>query len=160
MAPISLFYKPPHRPDLYNQKLGMMIHQPRFASKVVKDRAGRRLICQGDVQPTPSSDIYPVRIEYRMMYRPMVCVLGSKLKRVDPDVPITHTFADDRPCLFRNEWNSRMLIATSIVPWLMLWLFFYESWAVTGVWQGGGHEEEPIETDEREVQPPTEYVAL
>jgi hypothetical protein len=151
MVPIDCYFKPPHRPDLYSQRLGMMIHHPCFSSKVIRNRDGRTLVCRGELRPTPASDVYRTRIEYKMMYRPKVWIADSKLKRRDPDIRIPHTFADDRPCLFLNEWNSRMLIATSILPWLMMWLVFYESWLVTGIWQGSGHEEEPIEIDTREV---------
>lgn len=143
--------KPPPRPDLYGQKCGMYVHQPHFSSKVEVRPEGRILICKGDVQPTPASNVYRTRIEYRMMYRPKV-IISPPLVRLDPDKKIPHSFADDRPCLYLNEWNSRMLIGTSIVPWLMLWLSFYESWQFTGIWQGSGHEEEdPVETDTREV---------
>ena len=31
-----------------------------------------------------------------------------------------------------------MKIATSIVSWLVLWLYYYEIWRVTGEWLGGG----------------------
>lgn len=31
-----------------------------------------------------------------------------------------------------------MLIANTIVPWAVEWLFFYEVWLVTGEWGGGG----------------------
>lgn len=81
-----------------------------------------------------------------MMHRPKISIERPTLHRRKIDERIPHTFADNRPCLFKNEWSTDMLIATSIVPWLMEWLFFYESWMFTGVWQGGGHEEDPDES--------------
>jgi hypothetical protein len=33
-----------------------------------------------------------------------------------------------------------MRISEYIVPWISLWLFFYETWLITGEWLGGGHE--------------------
>jgi hypothetical protein len=36
-----------------------------------------------------------------------------------------------------------MLVATTIMPWLLLWLTFYELWLATGVWLGGGTVHSP-----------------
>lgn len=33
-----------------------------------------------------------------------------------------------------------MRLADTIVVWASEWLFFYESWLLTGDWLGGGHE--------------------
>jgi hypothetical protein len=33
-----------------------------------------------------------------------------------------------------------MKIATTIIPWLSLWLYYYEVWHATGEWMGGGIE--------------------
>jgi hypothetical protein len=41
-----------------------------------------------------------------------------------------------------------MRIADTIVPWLILWLFYYEIWHVTGEWKGGGvHPPSPKRDD-------------
>jgi hypothetical protein len=37
-----------------------------------------------------------------------------------------------------GEWRSDLHVATTIVPWLSEWLYFYEAWRVTGEWFGGG----------------------
>ena len=40
------------------------------------------------------------------------------------------------------------------MPWVSLWLFFYEIWVVTGEWLGGGHDTaDENEDDEQEVSP-------
>jgi hypothetical protein len=31
-----------------------------------------------------------------------------------------------------------MMIANTIVPWSVLWLFYFEDWLCTGEWSGGG----------------------
>ncbi|HYM07249.1 MAG TPA: hypothetical protein VE377_25720 [Candidatus Dormibacteraeota bacterium] len=31
-----------------------------------------------------------------------------------------------------------MRLSHSIIPWLALWLMFYEMWRATGEWYGGG----------------------
>lgn len=79
-----------------------------------------------------------MRIEYGIRERPKVWVEEPKLRRRKPEERIPHTFADDCPCLFHSDFRSDLPLATTIVPWLCYWLFFYESWLVTGAWQGGG----------------------
>jgi hypothetical protein len=38
----------------------------------------------------------------------------------------------------KREWRSDMTLATSIIPCVSLWLYYYEVWLVTGEWEGGG----------------------
>ncbi len=38
-----------------------------------------------------------------------------------------------------------MLVAYTIVPWLMEWLVYYEVWLITGQWEGGGIPHGPAE---------------
>lgn len=73
---------------------------------------------------------YRVRIEYGIRERPKVWVEEPKLRRRKPEERIPHTFADDCPCLFHSDFRSDLPLATTIVPWLCYWLFFYESWLV------------------------------
>ncbi len=109
-------------------------------------------ICHGSLQPFSFTAVYRVRIEYRVGYWPKAWVEEPKLRRRQPDEPIPHTYDDDLPCLFytrSNEWTSDKAIAMTIVPWLLQWLFFYEAWLFTGVWQGGG-----IHPQRKAVEPP------
>ena len=44
-----------------------------------------------------------------------------------------------RICLYRySEFTSSKLLANTIVPWTIEWLYFYELWLTTGEWLGGG----------------------
>lgn len=122
----------------------MKVHHPTFRCRIVHGIKGERLVCQGNIQPTPISDSYGVRIEYSIGSRPRVWVDRPKLRIRDGWDRIPHTFREGgpRPCLFENQdWNPRMLLATSVMPWFLLWLVFYESWLATGEWQGEGHPE-------------------
>src|SRR5439155_6298643 len=99
------------------------------------------LVCSGSVQPLPITGRYRVRIEYRAMIKPKVWVEDPPLSQRDPDEPIPHTYSPDRPCLFHpryGEWRADMKIATTIIPWLLEWLVYYEAWQATGEWRGGG----------------------
>lgn len=98
----------------------------------------------GTLQPTPSSLSYSVTIVYEAGRRPASYVKDLRLRPGAKRIP--HTYEPDRPCLFYpagREWRSDMKIATSIVPWLSLWLYFYEVWLATDEWEGGGISHEP-----------------
>ncbi|AIQ89412.1 protein of unassigned function [Methylobacterium oryzae CBMB20] len=41
-----------------------------------------------------------------------------------------------------------MLLGRTIVPWAILWLWFFEDWLATGEWRGGGvHVSPDIEAE-------------
>lgn len=37
-----------------------------------------------------------------------------------------------------SEFNVYKLLADTIIPWTVEWLYFYELWLATGEWLGGG----------------------
>lgn len=63
------------------------------------------------------------------------------LKRNFNDDKIPHVYTLNELCLYYpkyQEFNSKMLIADCIIPWISLWLYHYENWHITGEWKGGG----------------------
>jgi len=99
------------------------------------------LVWRGRVLPHEGCRLYRVRVEYRRGQYPSVTIEEPRLKPREPGGVIPHTYPGPRPCLFywrEDEWNATMLIADTIIPWTMEWLFFYEYWHATGEWQGGG----------------------
>jgi hypothetical protein len=132
---------------LHEQKAHMKRCHPHFDCAIVSRDGGKLLVCQGALQPTPISGKYRTRIEYVTRLKPKVWIESPTLERRNPDERIPHTFADDRPCLFKEDFRSDMQIAQTIVPWLSLWLVFYESWRITGEWQGGGLHPTPDELE-------------
>lgn len=98
-----------------------------------------------EFMPTPLSDTYSLKIEYQAGYYPKVFIINPKpLRLADGAVRLPHTYDTKRQrlCLFMpdyREWTSTMSMADTIVHWAVLWMFFYESWVVTGKWLGGGH---------------------
>ena len=97
------------------------------------------LMCRGRVQPTALSDTYLLRISYEIKRTPQVEIEAPLLQRRHPHERIPHTYDGDRPCAFRPhvDWRSDRSLAL-VVPWVSMWLFFYEVWFTTGEWLGGG----------------------
>ena len=97
------------------------------------------LVCRGKIKPTALSETYLVRISYEIMKTPKVYIEDPVIKRRQPHERIPHTYDEDRPCAFRPriDWRSDRSLAI-LVPWISMWLYFYEVWYVTGEWHGGG----------------------
>jgi hypothetical protein len=112
--------------------------------------SNQELRSTGSLQPTPTSRMYHVMILYKGGKRPAAYVDGLCTRADAQRIP--HTYAPNRPCLFYppgREWRSDMTIARSIIPWLSLWLYYYEVWLATGKWEGGGVSHEPeLENDD------------
>jgi hypothetical protein len=123
---------------LPEQRLWMEELHPQFACDIEHRPTGAFLVCKGEVQPTPINERYGLRIEYQTRKAPTTRVEYPEIKPLVEGGHIEHTYRDGSLCLYRNDFRSDMLIAQTIVPWALLWLFFYESWRATGVWQGGG----------------------
>ena len=103
---------------------------------------GGTLTATGWIQPTPLSELYKFRLDYKegKSSKVKVFIQEPPLKRRVPEERIPHTYDGDRPCPFYpgDDWTAERWIAGTVVPWLAMWLFFYECWLATGEWHGGG----------------------
>ena len=141
-------YGPPIRTlGLREQVAWMRLIHPDFSTRIEAKEGRKVLVCRGPVQPTPINAVYRARIEYAAGAFPVTFIESPALLRRHPDERIPHTYEGDRPCLFRRDFRPDKRIATTIVPWLKYWLFFYESWQVTGEWQGGGEHPGPADNE-------------
>lgn len=111
------------------------------------------LIWEGYLCPTPLSKRYHVLVYYQVNRRPKVIVCGDELEKLDAkDFP--HHFHIDtnkkavQICLhLAHEFNSQKLLADTIIPWTIEWLYYYELWLATGEWHGGGKHNDSVKTD-------------
>ena len=98
-------------------------------------------IWTGTIRPSPMSEEYRLQVAYKLGDTPKVRVLSPQLQKRADQNSIPHTYSEDRLCLYRpgsGEWHPRKLIAVTILPWISLWLYYYEVWHATGKWLGGG----------------------
>jgi len=120
---------------------------PAFQYKVTRGFLHSR----GELQPTPVSHIYGVEVLYRVGNWPKALVPGRQLQPLEPGGKIPHTYGPVEPCLFYpsvQAWRSDMKLADTLIPWLCVWLAFYEMWRATGEWYGGGISHGAIEAIE------------
>lgn len=103
--------------------------------------------------PSPLGRSYDVLISYSLENAPDVFVISPNIfKLTEEKIPHLYYSKKDRGfggaaclCLYRTkygEWASTKLIAATLLPWVDLWLFYFEHWLTTGDWQGGGEHPE------------------
>lgn len=96
------------------------------------------------IKPTPLSDTYSVRIDYKYASYPKIYITDPyPLDRYPGKKVLPHVYStkEQRICLYYpgiGEWTRNKLIARTIVPWASEWLLFYELWLSTGEWLGEG----------------------
>lgn len=95
----------------------------------------------GTISPTPRSCIYVFEIKYWFGNKVQIFIRDPLIKTELNGKKAEHLYKDGSLCLFfpkAKEFTPKNLIVDYIVPWISLWLFFYEVWLVTGEWKGGG----------------------
>lgn len=102
-----------------------------------------RLLWEFEARPTTLSRIYGIRIFCRQEDAPDVFVIEPDLVDLAGGRKLPHVYEQKptRLCLYlprAREWNRSMRIADTVVPWTVLWLFYFEEWLVSDEWKGGG----------------------
>lgn len=98
-----------------------------------------------EATPSVLSSTYMLKVVYNLHCRPEVYVVSPKPLRLAQGatrLPHTYDTKKQKLCLYSpmyREWNETMLISKTIIHWTLEWLLYYEQWAFSGVWHGGGH---------------------
>ncbi|MCF8709699.1 hypothetical protein [Rhizorhapis sp. SPR117] len=101
------------------------------------------------LRPTPLSREYGVRIDYHQGQVPDVFVEDPDLTLLAGDRTLPHVYSQKptRLCLYLPrafEWRDWMRLDETIVPWIAIWLFYFEEWLTSNAWKGGGeHPDHP-----------------
>lgn len=101
------------------------------------------LVWKGSLTPTPVSETYDIKIEYKMGYNPCIYVINRKLELPPKITELPHVYDTEKQwlCLYyrkAQEWKSYNYISDTILPWTSEWLYHYEFWLATGKWYGRG----------------------
>lgn len=117
----------------------------KFGKLIKKDFFGKDLLMELELQHSLDSQKFTVELEYTEEEKmPKVFIetsqfIGDKLE----DIPHKYGIKTRRGkkyveiCLYyRHEWNRRMNISDTIVPWAIEWLYFYDMWLITKKWLG------------------------
>jgi hypothetical protein len=109
-----------------------------------------------DASPSPLSRVYRVRIEMAQERSPRTFVETPDLALLADGRDLPHVYRNPtRLCLYlpgTSEWQPWMRVDQTIVPWSVLWLWYFEDWLASGEWKGGGVH--PREHDQERSRPP------
>jgi hypothetical protein len=110
-----------------------------------------KLLWQQMLKPTPISEGYACRFLLAPSASPKVFVEAPSLSDLAGGRPLPHVYQQQPPqlCHYRpryQEWTPSMFLATTMLPWACLWLFYFEDWLITNQWKGGG--EHPASQDD------------
>lgn len=115
-----------------------------YPNGVFLKETSQHIIWECDIIPTPLSQTYRIRIDYRANQRPCVYVVSPKpLPRYVGARKLEHVYNTEsqKLCLYHptfDTWNYSKPLVRTIIPWAAEWLMYYEIWLVTGEWEGGG----------------------
>lgn len=146
-------------PPTIQQQLGALCGHFAGSSGTICNR-NLGLHWQGKLQPGIFSRLYSIGIQYKRDRFPRTFVYSPDLYQLAGGEQIPHTFTQEAGktelCLFwpgkdkheEPEWNRYMLLATSIVPWASMWLYYFEQWLISGEWHGGGYHADELRFDQ------------
>ncbi|MDV6169361.1 hypothetical protein R1T16_13075 [Flavobacterium sp. DG1-102-2] len=103
-----------------------------------------------DLQPSPFSEVYKIKIVYKNNLFVKIFVV-DKILEIAPNrkkLPHIYNSKEQQLCLYspsKKDWKATKYISDTIIPWASEWLFYYELWLPYGEWYGGGHNEYPSE---------------
>jgi hypothetical protein len=102
-----------------------------------------RLTWRFEGRPSPISRCYAMRLTYADGDSPEIFVEAPDLVALAAGRPLPHVYSEKptRLCLYlpgTGEWSAGMLLDRTVVPWAVLWLWYFEDWLATGEWHGGG----------------------
>jgi hypothetical protein len=137
------------RPLTASQQLVNLKANPLTAGGNGAPQAGS-FVWRFEATPSPLSRFYGLRIDYRQGNTPDVYVERPNLKLLAGGRRLPHVYQQDpvQLCLYlprTYEWQAWMRIDNTIVPWAILWLFYFEEWLSSDEWKGGG--EHPVASD-------------
>jgi hypothetical protein len=104
---------------------------------------GNVLEWNSSVTPSPMSSDYRIDLRYEMRKPPKVWAREPDLKAMakGKDLPHVYDQATQHLCLYHPdhaEWEPTLLLSRTVVPWAVLWFYYFEIWLVTGEWPGNG----------------------
>src|SRR5271156_1398763 len=109
-----------------------------------KTSANRRAVSWfGQIAPHEYGRTYTVELLYKRNDHPKVWVREPDLRQLAGDRPLPHVYDQKMQelCLYvpgRGFWGDEKPVASTIMLWACLWLYYFEFWLVTNEWHGRG----------------------
>lgn len=129
--------------------------QRSFGLGVIKwDRS--RLIWRGELSPSEFSRKYTAELIYARNSHPEVYVREPNLTELAGGRSLPHVYDAEKQllCLYLpgcGYWTPDKSLASTVISWASLWLFYFELWLVTDVFYGQGQHPNPNQTNGRQI---------
>lgn len=134
----------PKIPSLAQRRLELLSLGLPEAS--VSIHAGKSLIYQFSLRANAFGRVYNCLLRLFPSYMPPeIFVVSPNLHLLAGGEKLPHIYPSEGPgislCLWwpkRREWNWRMKLSETYIPWTAEWLWYFEDWLFTKEWAGGG----------------------
>jgi len=111
-----------------------------------KFNSGQELVFRVELSPSAASRIYTCELHVPPgKTAPKLIVIEPDLKVLAEGRKLPHTYPYAGKgvwlCLWKpkfNEWNWRMRLSDTYIPWALQWLWYFEDWLHSDDWAGGG----------------------
>jgi hypothetical protein len=109
-----------------------------------------RVTWRGKIVPSEYSRAYTVELIYEQGSVPRVWVRDPNLKELAGERSLPHVYDEKEQelCLYLPHcglWGAEKSVASTVMLWACLWLYYFELWLVSNVWSGRGeHPAQPL----------------
>ncbi len=109
-------------------------------------RGGKAVVYRLPLSPSEASRVYTCElVVYPGRRSPGMYVLSPDLHVLAKGRDLPHVYPSDRKgvrlCLYYpnyREWEPGMKLSETFLPWTLRWLWYFEMWLWSDVWEGGG----------------------
>ena len=116
---------------------------PEGNGDIIKINGVRTLTWFQPIRPCSLGAVYSIELRYALFDVPRPLVHLPDLRSMAGNRKLPHVYSDfdgkTYLCLWKDgDWNSRRLLARTMIPWTAEWFLFFEYWLATREWLGGG----------------------
>lgn len=115
-----------------------------FPDSQIQHNKNKGFTWLGKLKSSPLGDTYTIKIVFGKRIAPAVYIVEPvKLRLAEGKNKLEHVYSQEQQklCLFfpdGSQWDNSKIVASTIIPWTIEWLYHYEIWLITGKWLGGG----------------------
>jgi len=120
------------------QVSAMRCKYPQFTTDFTSHHS---LKVKGTLKPTARSDVYTFVLKLNLTDAPKLKIISPELQKNSKGEDAPHLYPGEYLCLYQPkycEFERTDYLCDTIIPWISMWLYYYEVWQLTDTWLGGG----------------------